>query len=103
MPGYDGQGPVWGGGPGAGWGQGPCGAGYRRGYGRGFGRGFGPGRGYGRGFGFRRFFSADPYYEEAPRNWTKKDELNALKEEEKMLKEELAEIQKAQNEVSSSK
>lgn len=101
MPGYDGQGPVWGGGPGAGRGMGPCGAGGQRGFGRGYGRG--GGRGFGRGFGFRRFAGADPYYEDAPRTWTKKDELSALNEEEKMLKEELAEITKVRKDLSSQK
>ncbi|MBU1148964.1 DUF5320 family protein [Patescibacteria group bacterium] len=85
MPNYDGQGPVWGGGPGAGRGMGPCGAGYGpRGCGRGFGRGMGMGRGY-------------------RMNWTKKDELNSLDEEEKMLKEELAEIARVRKDLSSQK
>lgn len=36
MPAFDGSGPIWGGGPGAGWGLGLCGAsyGWRRGFGR---------------------------------------------------------------------
>lgn len=85
MPGYDGQGPVWGGGPGAGRGMGPCGAGYGpRGCGRRFGRGMGMRQGY-------------------RMNWTKKDELDALNQEEKMLKEDLAEITKVKKDLSSAK
>jgi len=78
MPFGDGTGPS-GLGPGTGWGRGPCGAGLRRG--RGFSRGFG------RGFGGRRFFNA----------WqpTAKD----LAAEEKLLKEELAEIEKAKKDL----
>jgi len=66
MPRQNGQGPVWGGGPGAGWGMGPCGAGMR------MGRGC---RG-GYGFGSRRFISP-------------KNEMAALDHEEKILTEEL--------------
>ncbi len=70
MPYGDGTGPL-GFGPGTGWGRGPCGAGFRR------------GRGSGRGFAFRkRFF----------RDWQPSTE--DLDSEEKMLKEELAEIAK---------
>lgn len=67
MPKFDGTGPVWGGGPGTGWGIGPCG------YGRGYGRGFG------RGYGFR--------------SWTIQDQRLALEEEVKILKEELKEVE----------
>ena len=66
MPKYNGTGPS-GYGPGTGWGMGPCGAGMRRGYGR-----------WG-GYGFGRFISP-------------KNELAALEDEEKMLKEELEAI-----------
>jgi len=65
MPRFDGTGPIWGGGPGAGWGLGPCGLGLRR--------------GFGRGYGFRR--------------WTKQDEKVALEEEVKILKEELKAVE----------
>lgn len=68
MPNFDGRGPRWSGGPGAGWGLGPCGF----------------GRGLGFGWGFRR------------RSWTKKDELAALKEEETMLAQELKAVQEDQ-------
>jgi len=81
MPGYDGRGPVWGGGPGAGWGYGSCGVG--RGWGRGFGRGFG------------RWFGAQ--------RWTEQDELKALEEEEVLIKQELEEIQKAKQQLQSAK
>ena len=87
MPNYDGQGPVWGGGPGAGRGMGPCGAGYGP---IGRGRCIGRGMGMGMGRGYRM-------------NWTKKDELNSLDEEEKMLKEELAEIARVRKDLSSQK
>lgn len=70
MPRLNGTGPWWGGGPGAGWGMGSCGAGTRRGYCRYYG-------GYGLEFG--RFFSP-------------KNELAALEDEEKILEEELATI-----------
>lgn len=66
MPSLDGRGPRWGGGPGAGWGQGSCGSGY----------GWRFGRGFGRGFGYRRLSRAQ--------------ELDLLKDEEKVLEEELA-------------
>ncbi len=67
MPRQDGTGPM-GAGAMTGRGLGPCGCGMRRGW-------FGFGRGYGR-------------------RWTKVDEKAALDEEEKMLKEELAQVQK---------
>ncbi|MBU0598121.1 DUF5320 family protein [Patescibacteria group bacterium] len=84
MPNYDGQGPGWGGGPGAGWGYGPCtcpplasptGEG-RRGAGRGWGRGW------------RRRIK-----------WSKEDEMKMLEDEEAAITEELAEIQKAKQEL----
>jgi len=64
MPRRDGTGPA-GQGPRTGWGLGPCGGGMRRGFGC-----------WGGGYGSRRFISP-------------KNELAALEEEEKMLKEEL--------------
>lgn len=69
MPRLNGAGPS-GQGAGTGWGMGPCGGGMRQGWGC---------RG-GHGFGFRRFASP-------------KNELAALENDEKMLKEELAAIQ----------
>jgi hypothetical protein len=68
MPRFNGTGPI-GQGPRTGRGFGPCGGGMRRGW------------GYWGGYGLRRFIS--------PRN-----ELAALKDEEKMLEEELAAIKK---------
>jgi len=70
MPYGDGTGPL-GAGPATGWGRGPCGAGLRR------------GRGAGRGLGLRRRFF---------RSWQPNAE--DLDAEEKMLREELAEIAK---------
>ena len=61
MPRFNGTGPVWGGGPGAGYSVGPCGLGLNR--------------GMGGGYGFRR--------------WTKQDQRSALEEEVEILKEEL--------------
>lgn len=69
MPRQNGQGPVWGGGPGAGWGMGPCGAGMHRGWHH-WG-GYGPG--------YRRFISP-------------KNEMAALDEEESLLEAELQAI-----------
>lgn len=69
MPKFDGTGP-WGYGPVTGWGMGHCGNGRRCGSGRGFGQGF------------------------RQRPWTKEDAISALEDEEKMLKQELEEIQK---------
>lgn len=63
MPKYDGTGPR-GIGAGTGWSLGPCGG------------GMGYRRGFGRGYGFRRV-------------WTKKDEVGAMEEEQKILEEEL--------------
>lgn len=73
MPGYDGRGPIWGGGPGSGWGYGPCGAGCRRGGGRGF---------------FRSGWFSRPASEKEDLAEYRKyleDELAALKEEEASL------------------
>jgi hypothetical protein len=70
MPKYDGTGPVWGGGPGAGFGLGPCAAG-RRGFGMNFGRGFG------------RLFG---YSYKQP---SKKEELSMVEADEKELEDEL--------------
>jgi len=73
MPYGDGTGPQ-GVGPMTGWDKGPCGSGLRKGRGGGW---FGRGMGY---FGLRRGFP--------------KNEKDALDEEEKMLKEKLAQVQK---------
>lgn len=75
MPAFNGQGPIWGGGPRAGWGFGPCGMGL------GWRKRFGSGRGMGKYFGW---------------NWpqTKKDQLEALKEYKQALKEELDDVEK---------
>ncbi len=81
MPGFDGRGPVWGGGPGSGQGFGPCGSGQRM-LGMRWGRGF---RGLGLRFGWRRF--------------SKDDYKRYLEEEEKMLEEELALIREEKNNV----
>jgi hypothetical protein len=80
MPKQDGQGPVWGGGTGAGWGYGPCGA----------GRGWGRGRGMGweNGFGFRNRMRL-----------TKAEEIEMLDKEEQALKEELADLQAAKEQL----
>jgi len=74
MPAFNGQGPIWGGGPRAGWGLGPCGLGL------GWRRKSNMGRGLGRYFG---------------QNWpqTKKDQLEALKEYKRALKEELDDVE----------
>jgi len=80
MPRQDGTGPVWGGGPGAGWGYGPCGAG------RGWGRGRGAGWGYG--FGFRNRV-----------RFTKQEQMDMLDQEEQALKEELADLQAAKEQL----
>jgi hypothetical protein len=61
----------------SGWGRGPCGGGLRRGCGGWFGRGLG-------------YFG---------RRWTADDEKSALDEEEKILKEELAQVQKAKEDL----
>ena len=74
MPNRNGTGPL-GAGPGTGWGRGPCGAGFRR------------GRGTGRGLGFRRMLN---FWQPTA------EELDA---EEKLLKEELAEIQKERKDL----
>lgn len=73
MPNFDATGPS-GKGPRTGRGLGPCGGGSARGFGRGgFGRGF---CGCGYGIGWRRFYSAD-------------NQLDALRNEEEVLKKEL--------------
>lgn len=82
--------------------------GFRRGYGRGMGRGFargaGRGRGFGRGLGMARgngygYRNFAP--NAAPAYYNKETELNILKEESKYLKEDLAEINKRIDELSS--
>ena len=70
MPRYNGTGPM-GYGPSTGRGLGPCGGGIKRSWLGVFGRGLGYGH-----------------------RWTKTDEKAALDEEEKILKEELAQVQK---------
>ncbi len=77
MPRQNGTGPL-GHGAMTGRGMGPCGGGLRQ------------GRYFGGGFGFRRFFS-------------KKNELSALEEEEKMLKEELQVIQEEKGSLKAQK
>ena len=67
MPKFDGRGPAWGGGPGAGWGRGPCGCDYGRGFG---GQFFG-----------RQYLDA-------------KEEAELLKEEADVLEKDLAVIKK---------
>uniref|UniRef100_A0A7C3UYK3 DUF5320 domain-containing protein n=1 Tax=Desulfobacca acetoxidans TaxID=60893 RepID=A0A7C3UYK3_9BACT len=108
MPGYDGTGPL-GAGPGTGWGLGPCGAGRRRGGGQFWGRRFGRGAwGFGRfgrgvcwGFGPRRFFG--PFaYGWGPGYEAPADEVQALREEEAYLKNELETIQKRLSELETS-
>ena len=84
MPRFNGTCPVWGGGPGAGWGMGPCGAG------RLWRRGFGPGRGMGRYFGWN-----------LPTN--PKETRQTLKEYKQALKEELADIEKEEKEFEAGK
>ena len=64
MPNYNGQGPMWGGGPQTGWGRGGC-FGFRSGMGRGIGRGM---------FAYRQL--------------SKEDELKMVEEYEKSLEEE---------------
>ncbi len=78
MPNFNGQGPRWGGGPGAGWGMGPCGAG--QGFGWGIGRGMSRRGAWGRGFG------SQLGYREPTKNEVKED----LEEYGKMLENELA-------------
>ena len=73
MPGFDGRGPMWGGGPGAGWGRGPCGA----------GMGWRRGRGWGRGW-FGRFWGQPQV--------TPKEERGILEDEAKNLEAELKEV-----------
>ncbi len=73
------------------------GAGYGRGFGRGFTRGFG--RGYGAGFGFRRALVNYPPYVNLPYqypapNYSESDELEMLRSQSKILKEQLDNIQK---------
>ena len=80
MPGYDGRGPMWGGGPGAGWGHGHCCNIH------GWHQMFSRCCGYGRRFG---------------KEWTKEDELKMLDNEETAIKKELEEIQKAKQELQS--
>lgn len=100
MPGQDGRGPMWGGGPGAGWGMGPCGAGYggRRGFGRGR---LGRGRGQGMGWGFMPGRVYDDY------NYgyqvSKDEEMKMMEDEEAALKEELEAIQRAKQQLKSTK
>lgn len=77
MPSLDGTGPVWDGGPGVGWGLGPCGAGL--GWRRGFGWRFGRGRAF---FGMRR----------AP--MSSQEETAVLKEEAEILNAELQAVKK---------
>lgn len=69
MPGFDKTGPVWGGGPQAGWGYGPCG------FGRRFGRGFGRGA---RWFGLRSYDNEADFLKEETKNL--EEELKAIKE-----------------------
>ena len=75
MPNFNRRGPRWGGGPGAGWGRGPCG------YGR-------DSEGYGRGYGFQRSFPTKKEESEMLN-----DETEALKKELEAIKERLAEIE----------
>ncbi len=86
MPGFDGRGPVWGGGSGAGWGRGPCGAGLgrRRGWGRGFGRGWGQ-FGWGPDYSFQ---PPAPKEEKAILN----EDLQALREEMKNIENRIKEL-----------
>ncbi len=70
MPRFDGRGPMWGGGPGAGWGMGPCGAGWHHGFGRRYG-----------GYGYQQYSSP-------------KSELAALEDAEQALTEELEALRK---------
>ena len=84
MPGRDGTGPL-GLGPLTGRGLGPCGRGL------GFRRFFGRGRGLGLGLGFGRVFGV--------RTLTKEEEKEILKDELKILEEEIAEIKKRLKEL----
>ena len=102
MPRQDGGGPVWGGGPGAGWGLGPCGAGNggRSRFGRGR-SGAGRGRGCGTGWGFMPSRMYDGY--NYGYQLSKDEELGMLNDEEAVLKEELEEIQRAKQQLRSTK
>jgi len=79
MPRFNGTGPL-GSSPGAGWGLGPCGMGFRRGFGRGFGR-------------FWRFGS----------QVSPKDEKQVLEEEAKILEEDLKSVKERLSELSAQK
>lgn len=84
MPREDGTGPM-GQGPMTGRGLGPCGTG--------MGRGFGRGRFFG-------FCAQCPWFR---KSWTKKDEADALEEEEKALKEDLQAVQEERRDLASQK
>lgn len=99
MPRQDGTGPVWGGGPGAGWGMGPCGAGW--GGGSAFGRGGRRGRGRGMGWGFMPSRMYDGY--NYGYQLSKDEELKMMDDEEANLKDELKALQKAKQQLRSSK
>ncbi|MFH0952524.1 MAG: DUF5320 domain-containing protein [Patescibacteria group bacterium] len=93
MPQFDGNGPAWGGGLGAGRGMGPCGAGASGQRGRDWGRGQGYGCGLGR-YGGGGNFCAN--YQPS-----REDEMKVLKEEKQMLEEELVEIKKREEQLKS--
>ena len=105
--------------PGAGYGYGQ-GIGYRRGWGRGqgLGRGYGRGLGLGRGRGWRQYWdypypAADfyppipgfrsPYDPWGAAEITPEQEQNILKSEAKMLKDEIAQIEKRIKELEGEK
>ena len=79
MPNFNGQGPMWGGGPGAGRGRGPCGA------------GMGCRRGGGRGW-FGRFWGQPGKVNPAEEKTMLEEEAKNLEAELKEVKEELAKL-----------
>jgi len=94
MPGFNGRGPMWGGGPGAGWGRGPCGAGWdwHRGWGRGWGY---PGSG--------NYPSYGPTYPYSPQPPTLKEEKEMLNEDLQVLREEMKAIEQRMKELETKK
>jgi len=95
MPKFDGTGPQ-GQGPMTGRGMGPCGPGYARGFARGMGKGFGRGRLFG-------ICPACPYVGYASEPQTQKEILEALDDEEQMLKQELEAIKQEKESLRATK
>ena len=96
MPGYDGRGPWFGGGPGAGWGMGLCGAGYRGWRGSRRGAGFGRGFGFGRGWVWNAapFAGSYPAMDPADEKQALQEERSALEAEMKATKDRLDSMEK---------